>query len=121
MRAIGRLLRLSLAPTAAADIAAGAVAGAGRWPSGSEPFLRLLASFSVYPGGTVLTDWRDRDEDRRLRPDRPIPSGRIPAPAALILGIALVAAGPLIALGASGACAAAMAGIALAALLYDLL
>jgi len=121
MRALGRLLRLSLAPTAAADIAAGVVAGAGRWPRGSEPFLLILASLSVYHGGMVLNDWRDRRGDRLDRPDRPIPSGRITPAAALILGSSLLAAGPLIALGASRPCAAAIGGIALAALLYDLL
>lgn len=120
MRALGRLLRLSLAPTAAADIAAGVVAGAGRWPGGAQPFLLILASLCVYHGGMVLNDWRDLDEDRRLRPDRPIPSGRIPAHAAMILGLALIAAGPVIALQVSPPCAAAIGAVAVAALLYDL-
>jgi 4-hydroxybenzoate polyprenyltransferase len=120
MRALGRLLRLSLAPTAAADIAAGTVAGAGRWPAGPEPFVLILASLCVYHGGMVLNDWRDRGEDRRVRPDRPIPSGRIAAGAALILGVALLAAGPAIALLVSPSCAAALGSAALAALLYDL-
>lgn len=120
MKALGRLLRLSLAPTAAADIAAGVAAGAGGWIGGSAPFLLILASLCVYHGGMVLNDWRDREEDRRLRPDRPIPSGRVPAQAAMILGLALIAAGPLIALRVSTSCAAAIGAVALAALLYDL-
>jgi hypothetical protein len=37
MRTLGRLLRLSLAPSAAADIAAGLVLGAGVWPHGLGP------------------------------------------------------------------------------------
>lgn len=120
MRALGRLLRLSLAPTAAADVVAGTVAGAGRWPGGAEPFFLILASLSVYHGGMVLNDWRDREEDRRVRPDRPIPSGRIPASAAATLGFVLLAAGPAIALLASRPCAAALGAVALAALAYDL-
>jgi len=120
MRALGRLLRLSLAPTAAADIAAGVVAGAGGWIGGTAPFLLILASLCVYHGGMVLNDWRDREADRRIRPDRPIPSGRIPAGTAMILGFALIAAGPLIALRSSPSSAAALGTAALAALLYDL-
>ncbi|MFN0007537.1 MAG: UbiA family prenyltransferase [Planctomycetota bacterium] len=120
MKALGRLLRLSLSPTAAADIAAGVVAGAGGWIGGSAPFLLILASLCVYHGGMVLNDWRDREEDRRVRSDRPIPSGRIPAGAALILGLALLAAGPVIALRVSPSCGAAIGAVALAALLYDL-
>lgn len=120
MRALGRLLRLSLFPTAAADIAAGTVAGAGRWPGGTAPFVLILASVCVYHGGMVLNDWRDREEDRRLRPDRPIPSGRISANAARLLGLALVAAGPLIAFLVSRHCAAAIGVAALAAIAYDL-
>ena len=120
MRAYGRLLRLSLAPTAAADVAAGTVAGAGGWPGGAGPFVLMLASLCVYHGGMVLNDWRDRDEDRRTRPDRPIPSGRVSERTALVLGLALVAAGPLIALRASPASAAVMGAVALAVLAYDL-
>lgn len=121
MKALGRLLRLSLAPTAAADIAAGVAAGAGGWVAGSAPFVLILASLCVYHGGMVLNDWRDRAEDRPSRPDRPIPSGRVPAAAALGLGLALLAAGPLIALCVSLPCAAAIGAVALAALSYDLL
>jgi 4-hydroxybenzoate polyprenyltransferase len=43
----------------------------------------------------VLNDWADREEDRRFRPERPIPSGEIRAEAA-------AAAGGALALGAWG-------------------
>src|SRR5512137_294118 len=96
MKAWGRLLRLSLAPTAAADVAAGAVAGAGAWP-GRGVFVLMIASLCVYHGGMALNDWADRKEDRVLRPDRPIPAGGVSPPAGLAAGLALLVSGPLIA------------------------
>jgi len=97
MRAWGRLVRLSLAPSAIGDIACGVVLGAGGWPRGSSPFLLILAALCVYHGGMALNDWADREEDRRVRPDRPIPSGAVPAGAALAVALALLVAGPLLA------------------------
>ena len=120
MKPLGRLLRLSLAPTAAADVAAGTVAGAGAWPGGMEPWLLVLGSLCVYHGGMVLNDWADRGEDARTRPDRPIPSGAVPVRAALLLGLALLVAGPLVALLAAPRCASLLAAVAVAALVYDL-
>jgi hypothetical protein len=119
-KAWGRLLRLSLAPTAAADVAAGAAIGAGGWPGGSAPFVLMLASLCVYHGGMALNDWADREADRRTRPDRPIPSGAVPPSAALALGVALLLAGPLVALAADRSSACVLAAAAAAAALYDL-
>ena len=88
----GRLARLSLAPSALADVAAGlALGGAGAFPAARETLLALAASACVYHGGMVLNDWADRDEDRLARADRPIPSGAVGAPAALLAGLLLVA------------------------------
>jgi 4-hydroxybenzoate polyprenyltransferase len=120
MRTLGRLLRLSLAPSAAADIAAGIVLGAGFWPGGSAPWLLIAASLCIYHGGMVLNDWSDREHDGRTRPDRPIPSGRVPAGAAALLGFALLVAGPWIALGAERSAAYVLAGVAALAAAYDL-
>jgi 4-hydroxybenzoate polyprenyltransferase len=120
MRAWGRLLRLSLAPSAAADIAAGVVLGAGRWPRAAWPWLLILASLCVYHGAMALNDWADREADARLRPERPIPSGAVAAPAALALAAVLLAAGPLLATAAPGPRPAACLGLAaLLAVLYD--
>ena len=118
MRAWGRLLRLSLAPTAIADIAAGNVLGRGGWDR-SVLFL-VLASLCVYHGGMALNDWADRAEDAKLRPDRPIPSGRIAAPAALAVAVLLLAGGPALASLASLRSAAALGAVALLAGAYDL-
>ena len=120
MRTLGRLLRLSLAPSAVADVAAGIVLGAGWWPAGLGPFLLLAASLCVYHGGMALNDWADRETDAELRPDRPIPSGAVPAGAAALLGFGLLVAGPWIAMGAARGPAFLLAGVAVAAAVYDL-
>jgi 4-hydroxybenzoate polyprenyltransferase len=119
-RTIGRLLRLSLAPSAAADVAAGTVLGAGFWPGGAGPWLLIAASLSIYHGGMALNDWADRAHDAATRSDRPIPSGRVPAGAAALLGFALLVAGPWIALGADRSAAYVLAGVAVLAAAYDL-
>jgi hypothetical protein len=120
MKAWGRLLRLSLAPTAAADIAAGVAAGAGGWPGGAGPFVLMIASLAVYHGGMVLNDWADRGVDGRTRPDRPIPSGAVRPEAALGIAIALLTLGPLLALTVSHASSSALLLAAIAAVFYDL-
>lgn len=120
MRTVGRLLRLSLAPSAAADIAAGVVLGAGFWPAGCAPFLLIAASLCVYHGGMALNDWADREHDEATRPERPIPSGSVPADAAALLGFTLLIAGPWIALGAARPPAFALGTVAVLAAVYDL-
>jgi 4-hydroxybenzoate polyprenyltransferase len=93
-----RLVRLPNLPTALADITLAALAlGAppGRWPA----FVLLLASSScLYMGGMVFNDFFDADEDRRDRPDRPIPSGQITPRQAGWLGTGLLLGGLLLAL-----------------------
>jgi 4-hydroxybenzoate polyprenyltransferase len=118
--ALGRLLRLSLAPTALADIAAGTVLGAGLWPSGAAPFLLMLASASVYHGGMALNDWADRAEDARANPARPIPSGALAARAALSLALVLLTLGPLLATAVAPRAGLVLALVAVSAALYDL-
>lgn len=137
MRALGRLLRLSLAPSAVADGVAGALFAASThastWfaPGSPREFARFPLEFGalawlsagslcVYHGGMALNDWADRAADAELRPDRPIPSGRVAPGAALALALALLAAGPLCAFRADPACAALLAGVALLAIVYDL-
>jgi 4-hydroxybenzoate polyprenyltransferase len=119
-RAWGQLLRLSLAPSAAADVAAGILlAYRGRWPGGAWPWILIAASLCIYHGGLALNDWADREHDARTRPSRPIPSGAVAPNAAAILGIALLAAGPLLAWRVSAFAAAWALALALAALAYD--
>src|SRR5262245_12972329 len=97
MLALGRLLRISLAPSAAADVAAGTVLAAGAWPAGPRPFALMLASLCVYHGGMALNDWADREADARDGRPRPIPTGAISAGTALLLALVLLVLGPGIA------------------------
>lgn len=116
----GRLARLSLAPSALADVAAGLVlGGAGAFPAARETTLALAASACVYHGGMVLNDWADRDEDRVARADRPIPSGAIAARTALLAGLLLVAASIALAALVAPRAALWMAGLAALVVAYD--
>ncbi len=119
-KSLGRLLRLSLTWTAASDVAAGVVFGAGAWPGGGAPFVLMAASLCVYHGGMGLNDWADRAEDARLRPDRPIPSGDVSAPLALALSLALLVAGPLLAWTVDARPAQLLGLVAALATVYDL-
>jgi 4-hydroxybenzoate polyprenyltransferase len=105
LRAYLQLLRLPNVFTSMADVAMGYLLthdALGNWPL---PVALLVASTALYLAGMVLNDVFDVDLDARERPERPIPSGRIPLPAAARLGFGLLA------LGASAGCgAAALAG-----------
>ncbi len=120
LQAWARLLRISLSPTAVADVLAGLVVAGG----GLSPWPRTLAlvgsSLCVYHGGMALNDWADRKEDALVRPDRPIPSGRIGAGAALLAALALFVAGPLLASTISTSAGLWVAGVGLCAASYDL-
>lgn len=119
MLAWGRLLRLSLTPTALADAAAGLLLGAACWPGGGAPWAMLGASFCAYHGGMALNDWADRARDGVARPERPIPSGAVGAGAALALAVLLLAAAPAIAWIAAPRAALLMGAVAATAALYD--
>jgi len=117
----GRLLRLSLAPSAAADVLCGstlAYGGSLHWTSATTRL--VAASLCVYHGGMALNDWADREHDRATRPDRPLPSGAVAASGALSLGLVLLALGPLLAWSAAPAAGYWMAGVAVLAAVYDL-
>ncbi|WP_256687932.1 UbiA family prenyltransferase [Halococcus qingdaonensis] len=79
-----------------------------------------VASTLLYAGGTTLNDYFDAPIDARERPERPIPSGRVPRRTAGALGAALLVGGMLVALGTAGPRAGLFAA-ALAAViaLYD--
>ncbi|MBL8800817.1 MAG: UbiA family prenyltransferase [Planctomycetes bacterium] len=116
----GRALRLSLAPSALADVAAGAlVAGAGEAPPFERWWPLLLASSCVYHAGMAFNDYADRAHDAATRPDRPVPSGAVSARALRVLGFVLLA----VSIGSAalvGARAAVwVAGMAALVLIYD--
>jgi 4-hydroxybenzoate polyprenyltransferase len=91
--ALAQLVRLPNVFTAWADIfLAGVVIGV--WPELILPFLfLLLASTFLYWAGMVWNDYFDVEQDRRERPFRPLPSGKISLSTAAALGIGLMAAG----------------------------
>ncbi|MEY9875801.1 hypothetical protein ABH931_005307 [Streptacidiphilus sp. MAP12-33] len=95
---LAQLVRAPAALTVPGDVLVGAVA------SGRRPGPRVAAvagaSVALYWAGMALNDWADRDEDAVERPERPIPSGRISAPAALGVAVGLTATG--LGLGALG-------------------
>jgi 4-hydroxybenzoate polyprenyltransferase len=111
------LLRPPNVVTAMADVLAGyAVAGLGN--SRALPWL-LAATACLYAGGVVLNDFFDRRLDAVERPERPIPSGRVPAWHAAGLGSALLIAGVASAARATAPAAAIASGIAALVVLYD--
>ena len=111
------LIRPANVVTAIADVLAGyAVAGFGN--RGDLRWL-LLATACLYAGGVVLNDVFDRDIDRRERPERPIPSGKVTVGAAATLGGTLLLAGIGAAALANRTAAVVAALTAAAILLYD--
>ena len=131
MQALLELLRISLLPTAAADALVGHWLGSSSFPatdaeaqsSGlSVPtvWLAVPASLCVYHGAMALNDWADRSEDERMRPRRPIPSGRICPATALAIAMALLALGVSLGLLVNLAAGALLGAVAVLAVLYDL-
>ncbi|MEU6643907.1 SCO3242 family prenyltransferase [Saccharomonospora sp. NPDC046836] len=91
MGALAELVRAPAALTVLGDTVAGAAA-AGT-PLRGRRWALPLASVAFYWAGMALNDWADRELDAVERPERPIPSGRMSAGAALATGGALTVAG----------------------------
>ena len=88
-----QLVRAANTPTAVADILAGALlVGVGAEQLDRLAFL-CGASVCLYSGGMALNDVADAHRDALLRPERPIPSGRVSRRSAAILSIVLLGAG----------------------------
>src|ERR1019366_1143630 len=76
-RSYAQLVRLPNLPSALADIGLAGLA-TGLVVARLPVFLLLLTSSAcLYLAGMVWNDYFDLDQDRRERPDRPIPSGAI--------------------------------------------
>lgn len=116
-----RLVRLPNVFTAPADVLAGywLLAGAAnpRLPDSLQ--WAAIGSCMLYIAGMIFNDIFDLDDDRRDRPDRPLPSGNVPLPLAMFLGAAALASG--VAAVAAGAAMAAGAVwiLAMLVLLYN--
>lgn len=90
-----KLIRLPNVFTAACNSLAGAFCvgiGFDRW---RDLTLLALASMSLYAAGILLNDLFDLDEDRRDRPQRPLPSGVVPVRLAAAFACLLSLAGCL--------------------------
>src|SRR5437868_1801241 len=124
-RAYAQLVRLPNVFTALAGICLGALATRGLAAETGTGWLALpwllLASACLYSAGMVWNDYFDLEQDRRERPFRPLPSGRIAQSAAARLGTALIALGFLAALiaGWDGPAPILAAALIVAILLYD--
>jgi hypothetical protein len=99
-KALVELVRAPAALTVLGDTVAGAAA-AGT-PLRGKRWALPLSSAAFYWAGMALNDWSDRELDAVERPERPIPSGRISAKAALRVAAGLTAAGVGIAALAGG-------------------
>lgn len=116
---LAELVRAPAALTVPGDVLAGAVAAGNLRP------VRLAglaaSSVSIYWAGMALNDWSDRKVDAVERPERPIPSGRVPARTALGLASTLTALGlGLSALAGGRATLKTSAVLAATAWIYDL-
>ncbi|HVK12536.1 MAG TPA: UbiA family prenyltransferase [Gemmataceae bacterium] len=96
---LARLLRLPNVFTAFADIALGLCATYALSPSVVDDgfwwkaALLLVASGCLYTAGMVWNDYFDLAEDKRDRPFRPLPSGRISVRTAVAIGTLLLLGG----------------------------
>jgi len=91
LRAWLQLVRLPAVFTAIADPLAGWFIIGGRWTA--ELGWLLGASACFYMAGMVFNDCFDIERDRQHRPERPLPSGAVPAKAAWIAAGTLLATG----------------------------
>ena len=118
LRTLIDLVRAPAALSVPGDVVAGAAAAGTLGPATAG---LAGASVCLYWAGMAANDWADRDLDAVERPERPIPSGRISANAALGVAAGLTAAGLAIAGKVGGRRALATAvPLAAAVWAYDL-
>ncbi|WP_230198660.1 UbiA family prenyltransferase [Halopiger djelfimassiliensis] len=120
--AYAELVRLPNLVTAPPDVILGAalVAAAGGRPSIASIGGLAVVSVLLYAGGTTLNDAFDAPVDARERPDRPVPSGRVPRRTAFGLGFGLLLVAVVAAFGGVGRPGGVVAGLlAVAIVAYD--
>lgn len=118
-RAFAQLIRLPNLPSALADICLGALAANALPQEGFAFVFLLLASACLYSAGMVWNDYFDREQDRRERSFRPLPSGRISERQAKQLGAVLLLLGVLFAAAAGKTSLGLALGLTATILAYD--
>ena len=98
-----RLGRVSNLPTVWTNALAGAALASGGAPEIGPVLITALALTLFYEGGMWLNDAFDAEIDAREKADRPIPKGEVSRRTVFIGGWALLAAGVVVALGATAA------------------
>jgi hypothetical protein len=119
---VGAVLRLVRAPnlgTAVADVVAGA-ALAGAPIADLRTLVPALGSAALYAGGVALNDAFDVEKDKRLHPDRVLPSGALGVSTARVIGVLLLLVGVASGLAAGPLGLAVAAAVAVCILIYDL-
>ena len=94
-RAWLELARVSNTPTTVSNTVAGAVLVDAAAPAGPVAVVAVAVAL-FYTAGMILNDVLDLDLDQRVRPERPLPSGRVSLPAAITAVIVLLVAGELL-------------------------
>lgn len=118
------LIRPPNAFTVPGDVVAGWFLAGGVAAFRPKLFLLIASSLSIYGAGLILNDCFDLERDRKERPDRPLPSGRIAPALAWSAGILLLTLGILLAALTSALTSAlgpviVAAGIGILVLLYN--
>lgn len=118
MRPWLQLFRVPNLFTVPGDPIAGFLLAAGWMQSGRAQLdgraaAAVAASLCLYAAGLAMNDLADLDEDRRERPERPLPSGAVPVRAARFAALALIAAG-FLAMGLAAGMPGAIMAVALA-------
>jgi 4-hydroxybenzoate polyprenyltransferase len=93
IRSFLQLFRLPNVFTAISDVMMGYLFTHAEPKLGGGFFLLIVTSALLYTAGMVLNDVFDVEVDRKERPERPLPSGRIPLAMARRLGFALLGVG----------------------------
>jgi 4-hydroxybenzoate polyprenyltransferase len=106
---------------AGASAAAGSVMIAGDYGYLTQPALigLLISTFGLYGGGIVFNDVFDAELDKKERPERAIPSGRVSKLYASILGTLLFFVGIISAFWVNIEAGFLALAVALGALIYD--
>ncbi|TVQ51235.1 MAG: hypothetical protein EA377_13060 [Phycisphaerales bacterium] len=123
-RDYAQLARLSNLPTALSNVLVGLAIGLSvtgePWPI--DTTIRLMIGIACfYIGGMALNDLADVEHDRKHRPERPIPSGRITPRSALVFILGCFTLGVIACFLTSLAAGLASLGLLAAIVLYDLL